>query len=1345
MERITEITPVEGGWQTRWVLVSIVPNPFDCSEGREIFFVEWNPRLTAGDFLAEYAPERFRREHLAVLRNGGPVDDAARIAPGDSLVITPHLGSGEALRTVAGIGIMAAAVMTGNWALTAIGKTFWGYSAALLAGGAVTIMGKVAINGLLPSAKPGDLSTPAISGLSQESGMGGSASYGWSGPQTSWSPGLAIPELFGEFLLAGQVINYYIDTNNATDEQTAKLLLCMCRGEAATPVASADDIYINGDIRLSTLDKYSFQTTKGTTGQAALDGFEKLHQYREMPTEMTTKTVLLLHADADTPFVDSSPSGKTVTTVGNTFADNTESKFGGKSAYFDGAGDQLTLADSADWYFAEKDFTVDLWVKPDQLNTWQWLVGQYVDAGNFWCLSLYTDNKIYFTYYKAGVRPLGSSPVSTTVLDTSKFYHVELCRRGNDYYLFVDGALEDQETDGTTDTDFQDLAATLQVSLAAAVAGINEFKGWMDEIRVLKGQAAHTAGFTVPTAAYDDDALDFYVTTKGEVDEAVLQMTFPNGLYEINAAAQLINNSCDFSIHYRAVGDATWILRQAQLGYTSGGGGGISEPDVGDTITGAASGASGTYAGRAASGGAWAAGTETGDLWVKDVSGTFQTAENLNNTTKAENNIATTAAAAGDIVHGERVTQNKRTPVRRQYPIVFPARDDYEIKPTRISAEDADTTHVSVLYLQALDEILDVELKYPYMSLLGVHVDASERLSGGINDVAAIWDRGSIDVSNWAGGTTSRASSNCAWAAMFLLCDREGVDPDDIDETTWTAWATNCDGGVDGNTRVTLNGVLDSQMSVQAALEKIEQIGRAKIIKTGSEYWVAVEKPDATLVQGFSVGNVSKGSFELEFLDRTDRPDVYMIEFRNKDKNFRRDSVPIYSAGYSSLTREPKIEEVFLWGCTEEDVARRYGLLRQQMSDKLNRLITFGADIDAVRMQVGDNLPFQHDGNVLTFGGRLEVQGFRSSYAVVLDQPILLDSGEFLTGSAYTGTVTDSDNIRIVTVDGAAAIYIDGVDFSDHVGKKITLTDSAGKQLTGYIRTTDTAEAKDSELLTSDNAWRTDVADTNATTGITGDDMTVTSQAGNWGGGLGAWHIKGTQTAGNGNMYLPITLVEGALYYFEGYRKNDAGSLSKIDVLEDGGGIYHRLAEYTGLHTAWNKETGYFTAEYASSQLKYKGSHTGPADVIYGDDFSLKRVTHLGATAGLIVSERTGDVRSWAGMDAGFDVNDDDIDYEIEADSNCKLWTHRAGDDDVVERTVTGPWDQAVDTIALSAELADIALHDVWMIARATGEAVTYRASLVSRAKDGKMRLAALEYNSNVFYHSDYDAGGTAI
>jgi len=199
-------------------------------------------------------------------------------------------------------------------------------------------------------------------------------------------------------------------------------------------------------------------------------------------------------------------------------------------------------------------------------------------------------------------------------------------------------------------------------------------------------------------------------------------------------------------------------------------------------------------------------------------------------------------------------------------------------------------------------------------------------------------------------------------------------------------------------------------MSLATALNKICQHGRAQILQAGHKIRVAVEAPVSTPSQAFSAGNIIDKSSTTEFLPRSDRPDIYYIEYRNAAYDYREDKVPIKSAGYDALTRVPVSESIFLWGCTSEDEARRYGLLRMQMSDRLNRIRTWSADVDAIACLPGDIVVLQDEGNSLTFGGRLGDNTGVSDDVVVLDQAITLSSATYSSSTCVIWIQTLEDD-----------------------------------------------------------------------------------------------------------------------------------------------------------------------------------------------------------------------------------------------------------------------------------------------------------------------------------------------
>jgi hypothetical protein len=213
-------------------------------------------------------------------------------------------------------------------------------------------------------------------------------------------------------------------------------------------------------------------------------------------------------ADNGTTFTDDSDSGHTVTRNGDAITDTDQKKFGTASAYFDGNGDYLSVADSDDFNFGSGAFTIDFWFRDDGTSTsYPNLVGNQSSGG--WgsgAFSIRYNNtgqasKVSVHWNDEGDPVLTSS----STFATATWHHVAVVRSSNTLYLFVNGIQEDSES----------ISASLDLSFSSSVRigggtwdGANSyFKGWIDELRVTKGRARWTANFKPRDEAYGSETV----------------------------------------------------------------------------------------------------------------------------------------------------------------------------------------------------------------------------------------------------------------------------------------------------------------------------------------------------------------------------------------------------------------------------------------------------------------------------------------------------------------------------------------------------------------------------------------------------------------------------------------------------------------------------------------------------------------------------------------------------------------------------------------------------------------------------------------------------------------------
>lgn len=223
------------------------------------------------------------------------------------------------------------------------------------------------------------------------------------------------------------------------------------------------------------------------------------------PTDPNFANVgLLLHmdgADASTTFTDSSASAKTGTALGNAQIDTAVSKFGGASGLFDGTGDAVSFADSADWNFGSGNFTIELFARPSALGVNQYLVSQIGPFTNSllgFAIAINDTNKIV-GFIGDGTSSLKGFVAGTTSISTGSFRHIAYVRNGDVFTIWLDG-----NSEGSTTSAFTQFNSSSPLHIGRAGDSPNEsfYSGWIDEVRITKGVARYTAAFTPPTAAF---------------------------------------------------------------------------------------------------------------------------------------------------------------------------------------------------------------------------------------------------------------------------------------------------------------------------------------------------------------------------------------------------------------------------------------------------------------------------------------------------------------------------------------------------------------------------------------------------------------------------------------------------------------------------------------------------------------------------------------------------------------------------------------------------------------------------------------------------------------------------
>jgi hypothetical protein len=273
---------------------------------------------------------------------------------------------------------------------------------------------------------------------------------------------------------------------------------------SASSLTAGGSLYVDENIRHTgdTNNYHNFTTdtqTFFTDGIAALT----IDSEQNLRAKADSDTVLLIHSDTTdgaTTFVDSSPSGRTVTAGGGADHATAQKKFGSSSIELDGDDGDLTVASTSDFAFPG-DFTVDVWIRRTSPSTSYPYIFDFRPTGSEpWpALYLHSGDSYKLQYHvNAAVRITGGA------ISTNTWYHIALVRSGSTTTLYLDGVSQGTWTDSTSFA-----ASPLRIGGYSNSNGYG-FSGYLDEFRISKGVARWSSDFTPPARPYSTVNDEFF-------------------------------------------------------------------------------------------------------------------------------------------------------------------------------------------------------------------------------------------------------------------------------------------------------------------------------------------------------------------------------------------------------------------------------------------------------------------------------------------------------------------------------------------------------------------------------------------------------------------------------------------------------------------------------------------------------------------------------------------------------------------------------------------------------------------------------------------------------------------
>ena len=181
--------------------------------------------------------------------------------------------------------------------------------------------------------------------------------------------------------------------------------------------------------------------------------------------------------------------------AGNVQISTAQYKFGSSSAVFDGGGDNLKYT-SDTLYIGPNNFTIEMFIRPNTVNTTQYLYDQRNAGTSQAAPVIYMSSSNVLIYFVSNSSRISSS---SGIFSVGTWYHIAVSRSNGSTRMFVDGVQV-----GSTYTDTS-VYLNLPVFMGTAFNATGGYNGYIDEVRV-SNTARYTSNFTAPTSAFTADA-----------------------------------------------------------------------------------------------------------------------------------------------------------------------------------------------------------------------------------------------------------------------------------------------------------------------------------------------------------------------------------------------------------------------------------------------------------------------------------------------------------------------------------------------------------------------------------------------------------------------------------------------------------------------------------------------------------------------------------------------------------------------------------------------------------------------------------------------------------------------
>jgi formylglycine-generating enzyme required for sulfatase activity len=207
--------------------------------------------------------------------------------------------------------------------------------------------------------------------------------------------------------------------------------------------------------------------------------------------------------DGSSSFIDESSYNRSLSIIGSSPIIKTNNKkFGSGSAYFPNSNlsSAIRINDLGIIANINEDFTIEFWVYFDYpysgaiLGNWAFSTGSNQD----WMINLSDASGYNYIDIVLGTQALMTN---NTIININQWYHIAFVRKNNISKLYVNGS---SELNNNSLNNQSYILGKINTPTDIGFVNPNYFKGYIDEIKIIKGLALYESDFQVPTERVPD-------------------------------------------------------------------------------------------------------------------------------------------------------------------------------------------------------------------------------------------------------------------------------------------------------------------------------------------------------------------------------------------------------------------------------------------------------------------------------------------------------------------------------------------------------------------------------------------------------------------------------------------------------------------------------------------------------------------------------------------------------------------------------------------------------------------------------------------------------------------------